>query len=133
MNGFQVLIIPSPSSSLTQALVCIQYRSSSSPILTHLEAVAELRSKEDALLETVPIQVLVNGTFFVMSQCWSNYICFNFFPKQLTKNSYSFTICIVFADDEFSYFLRSCNEYVIKRFINESLQKILATWATTSE
>lgn len=86
----KVLIIPSPSSSLTQALVCIQYSSSSSPILTHLETVAELRTKEDTLLETVPIQVLVN-------------------------------------DEEFSYFLRSCNEYVIKRFINESLQKILAT------
>lgn len=86
----KVLIIPSPSSSLTQALVCIQYSSTSSPILTHLETVAELRTKEDTLLETVPIQVLVN-------------------------------------DEEFSYFLRSCNEYVIKRFINESLQKILAT------
>lgn len=90
----KVLIIPSPSSSLTQALVCIQYRSSSSSILTHMEAVAELRSKEDTLLETVPIQVLVN-------------------------------------DDEFSYFLRSCNEYVIKRFINESLQKILAPVAAS--
>ncbi|XP_048776785.1 cap-specific mRNA (nucleoside-2'-O-)-methyltransferase 2-like isoform X2 [Ostrea edulis] len=82
----KVLLVPSPSSSLNQALVCARYKEDTSSILSHMEKVVE-RSKQDTLLEIVPIQILLN-------------------------------------DEEFTYFLRNSNEYLIKCFINESLQRI---------
>ncbi|XP_061169599.1 cap-specific mRNA (nucleoside-2'-O-)-methyltransferase 2-like [Saccostrea echinata] len=86
----KVLMVPSPSSSLAQALVCVQYKPETAFILSHLEEIEKLKSKHETLLETIPIHVLLNN-------------------------------------EEFAYFLRSSNEYLIKCFISESLQKIQRT------
>ena len=108
---------------MAQALVCIQSRSNVSVILTYMEMVVERQSKESYLLETVPIQTILNGNHFPKVLSFFNN---ETLPCRSKEFQIYYIICFVFSDEEFSYFLRSSNEYVIKSFINKTLQKILA-------
>ncbi|XP_062622389.1 cap-specific mRNA (nucleoside-2'-O-)-methyltransferase 2-like [Saccostrea cucullata] len=82
----KVLMVPSPSSSLAQALVCVQYKPETALDLSHMENIKKQRSKHGTLIETVPIHILLNNDEFAHFLRSSNeYLIKSFISESMRK------------------------------------------------